>query len=184
LNPGGDYCGHVFIQTPVIDTLGPVRYVRFHVRLARALDNTHVTLVSMRDANDSGATQSQELRLGGQNGIIKWNRSRDDATVPSLSPQGVALSVPLPAQRWTCIEFRLDQSQGTLATWVDGVAPPGLQQDGLATPEVDQAWLSRLPGWRPNINLLRLGWEAYGGATNTVWIDDVAISSTRIGCSL
>jgi hypothetical protein len=182
IDPGPDYCGHAFIETAAINTLGAVRYGRFYIRLAKALDAAHVTFLSMRDANDVSGTQSQELRLGGQSGIIKWNRSKDDATLPTLSPQGIAMSLPLPANTWTCVEFKFDQTDGTIQTWVNGVAPAGLQQDGVATADVDQTWLAQINNWRPNLNLMRLGWEAYGGQTNTVWIDDVALGSTRIGC--
>jgi hypothetical protein len=183
IDPGSDYCGHAFIVTPSMATLGAVRYGRFYIRLLKALGNEHVTFASMRDARDSAGTQSQELRIGGQNGILMWNRSKDDATLPTLSPAGMALSVPLPAGSWTCIEFRIDQSAGTLQTWVNGNAPAGLQQDGAPTAEVDQVWLNQLQNWRPDLSDLKLGWEAYGGATNTVWIDDVAVGATRIGCT-
>ena len=183
IDPGSDYCGHVFIGSGAMAALGAVRFGRFWLRLAQPIGDAHVTLVSMRDANDSTASQSQELRIGGQNGILMWNRSRDDATLPTLSPAGIATSLPLPAQTWTCIEFRIDQDSGTLQTWVDGNAPAGLQQDGAPTADVDQAWLAQLPGWRPALSDLKIGWEAYGGATNTVWIDDVALAATRIGCN-
>ncbi|WP_170201146.1 hypothetical protein, partial [Ideonella azotifigens] len=184
IDPGSDYCGHAFIQNATISLLGNVRYGRFYIRLASALNDAHVTFLSMRDANDSNGSQSQELRMGGQSGILMWNRSKDDATLPSLSPTGISLSQALKPQTWTCVEFRIDQSAGTIQTWVDGVAPAGLQEDGTATNDVDQSWITQSPSWRPALSDLKLGWEAYGGTTNTVWIDDVALGSERIGCTV
>ncbi|MFE9955301.1 hypothetical protein [Micromonospora sp. NPDC005299] len=51
-------------------------------------------------------------------------------------------------------------------------------------------------GWRPPAPLarhrqaslhssagdLKIGWERYGGAADTLWFDDVALGATRIGC--
>jgi hypothetical protein len=184
ITPGSDYCGHAFIQNSAISQLGNVRYGRFYLRLEKALGDSHVTFASMRDANDSNDSQSNELRMGGQAGIMMWNRSKDDATLPSLSPVGISLSQVLQPLTWTCIEFRVDQSSGSIQTWVDGVAPAGLQADGTATPDVDQSWINQYPTWRPALSDLKIGWEAYGGATNTVWIDDVAVGTERIGCTV
>lgn len=184
ITPGSDYCGHAFIQNTTISQLGNVRYGRFYIRLQNPLTDAHVTFASMREANDSSDSHSEELRIGGQSGVLDWNRSKDDATLPTLSPQGIAMSRTLPAQTWTCIEFRIDQSSGSIQTWVDGEAPAGLQADGVATADVDQAWINQYPAWRPALSDLKLGWEAYGGATNTVWIDDVALDDQRIGCDV
>jgi hypothetical protein len=183
IDPGSDYCGHAFIQNSAISQLGDVRYGRFYIRLESALGDAHVTFASMRDANDSNGSQSQELRIGGQSRILMWNRSKDDATLPSLSPVGISMSQALPAQTWTCIEFRIDQASGGIQTWVDGVSPTGLLADGAATADVDQSWINQYPSWRPALSDLKLGWESYGGATNTVWIDDVAVGNERIGCA-
>jgi hypothetical protein len=32
------------------------------------------------------------------------------------------------------------------------------------------------------VNDLRLGWESYGGDADTLWFDDVALGTGRIGC--
>jgi hypothetical protein len=182
IDTGASYCDHAFIQNSAFGTLGSVRYGRFYVRLDKALGNSHVTLVSMRDASDVGG-QSQELRIGGQSGILMWNRSKDDATLPTLSPTGVSKSKAIAARTWTCVEFRIDQANGSIQTWVDGADVEGLMVDGTATADVDAQWLTQLPGWRPSLSELRLGWEAYDGSTNTVWLDDVAASNERIGCA-
>lgn len=183
IDPGSDYCGHAFIQNSAIGTLGAVRYGRFYIRLAQALSDAHVTFVSMHEANDSSPSNSQELRIGGQSGILKWNRSKDDATLPELSPVGISKSIKIPALTWTCIEFAIDESTGGIQTWGDGNPVEALIADGTPTADVDRQWINNNAGWRPKLTDLKLGWEAYGGATNTVWIDDVAVGATRIGCN-
>jgi hypothetical protein len=132
-------------------------------------------MIAMQDQNDAGT----DLRLGGQNGALQWNRESDDATLPAQSPAGVALSDPLPVAAWTCVEFQIQG--GNLATWVDGALVEGLVVDGTATHDVDAQWLSK-PGWNPDLADLRLGWESYGNDADTLWYDDVAFGPERIGC--
>lgn len=171
------YCNHVFVTaTRDLSTLGAVRYGRFWVRHTTALPSQHVTFLAMRDANDGG----RDLRMGGQNGALQWNRGSDDATLPEQSPSGVALSLPLPTDRWTCVEFLVDGNQGRLQTWVDGTSVAGLQADGTPTHDIDGQWTK--PTWKPNLTDLKLGWESYGEGSDTLWFDDVAMGSSRIGC--
>lgn len=173
----GEYCGHIFIQSQAAATLGPLVYGRFYVRLSSALTDQHVTLMSMRDTADNNS----ELRMGGQSGILMWNRKSDDATLPELSPTGISLSAAIPALTWTCVEFAVDSTAGTLKTWVNGNAISGLEADASATPDVDRRWLSR-GAWHPALADFKLGWEQYSNVANTLWFDDVALHTSRIGC--
>src|SRR6185437_16231421 len=157
------YCNHVFMAPNAdLSGVGPVWYGRFYVRHTTALPAQHVTFLALRDAADG----NHDLRMGGQNGALQWNRSSDDATLPEQSPAGVALSVPLPVNAWT---------------WVDGAAVAGLQADGTPTHDVDGQWSARA-NWRPRLTDLRLGWEAYGEGADTLWFDDVALGTARVGC--
>jgi hypothetical protein len=155
--------------------LSPV-FVRYWVRHSTAQPVSHTTFLAMQDAADS----NHDLRMGGQNGALQWNRSSDDATLPAQSPVGVAQSTPLPTGSWHCVEAEVDGPAGALTTWLDGQVVPGLVADRVPTPDVDSQWDSR--SWSPHLTDLRLGWEAYGEGSDTLWFDDVAVSSTRIGC--
>ncbi|MDT0543015.1 MULTISPECIES: hydrolase [Streptomyces] len=172
------YCNHAFAGTSLSDVpAGSELYARFWVRHTTALPAQHVTFAALRDTNDN----AKDLRMGGQNKALQWNRESDDATLPAQSPAGVALSTPLPLNTWTCLEFRLDRSAGRLDTWVNGSLVTGLVVDGTPTQDVDQQWLAR-GGWRPAPTDLRLGWESYGEGDDTLWYDDVAVGTARIGC--
>ncbi|RKR87560.1 cellulose binding domain-containing protein [Micromonospora pisi] len=178
INGSTGYCNHVFVRANHDFTgLGPVRFGRLWVRHTTALPTQHVTFLAMRDAGDG----NRDLRVGGQNGALQWNRASDDATLPEQSPAGVALSLALPTDRWTCLEWVVDGAQGRLQTWVDGAAVAGLTVDGTPTHDIDGQWLNRA-NWRPNLTDLRLGWESYGEGADTLWFDDVAIGTSRIGC--
>jgi hypothetical protein len=146
------------------------------VRLAAQLGASHVSFLSMPDTADGG----QALRMGGQSGIFMWNRASDDATLPVLSPAGIALSVAPEADRWYCVEFRADGPAGALTTWVDGVTVEGLAADATPTADVDDHWISG--GWHPTLPTFRLGWESYAGQAMTLWFDDVALGTERVGC--
>ena len=170
----------MFFGTPLSFTgLGTDLYVRYYIRHTTALPTGHVTDVAMRDTNDGG----NDLRMGGQNGALQWNRQSDDATLPAQSPAGVALSVPLPTNQWECVEFEVNESQGTMRTWLNGTEVPGLHLDNVPTPDVDAQWLQNRPNWRPALVDLRFGWESYSGGDDTLWFDDVAIGSQQIGCA-
>jgi hypothetical protein len=174
INGATGYCNHVFARNATI--LGDAVYVRYWVKHTTALPTSHITMVALRDANDG----DRDLRFGGQNGALQWNRASDDATLPEQSPAGVALSRPLPVDTWNCVEFKVNGADGTMETWLNDVSVPGLLQDGVATHDIDGQWLNRT--YRPRLADLKLGWESYGEGSDTLWYDDVAAGSSRIGC--
>ncbi|MCA9562873.1 MAG: hypothetical protein KC561_05250 [Myxococcales bacterium] len=176
---GSGYCNHVFAEssTALQDLAGDVVYVRFWVRFEEALGMEHVTFLTMPES-----TQQKDLRMGGQSEVFSWNRESDDATLPSLSPTGIGLSTAPTPGEWTCMELMIDGSNGNLSASVGGTPVEGLISDGTPTADVDQAWLSQTVDWVPTVTALRIGWESYGSGSNTVWFDDLAISSQPIGC--
>ena len=175
---GAGYCNHVFVAADQsLAGVGPVTFGRYYVRHTTALPPSHVTFMALRDDNDG----ARDLRMGGQNGALQWNRESDDATLPEQSPAGVAQSRPLPTGAWQCVEFQVDGAQGHIRTWLDGAEVPGLVVDGVPTNDIDRQWLNRT-NWRPTLGDLRLGWESYGEGADTLWFDDVAVGNARIGC--
>lgn len=164
------YCNHVFLRRTAGVPAGRL-YARFWVRHTTLLPDAHVTFVAMRDG-----TTGKDLRVGGQNQRLQWNRESDDATLPAQSPAGVAQSVVLPVARWTCVELAVDSA--TQQTRVDGAEVSGLRADGVPTADVDAQWGT----YRPAVTDFRLGWESYGVGADTLWYDDVALGTTRIGC--
>ncbi|HYS35079.1 MAG TPA: cellulose-binding domain-containing protein [Pseudonocardiaceae bacterium] len=175
------FCNHVFAADPTDPpAAAPTWFVRFWIRHTTALPTGHVTFLAMNNS----AAGNTDLRLGGQNGALMWNRQSDDATLPDQSPAGVAQSVPLPVNTWTCVEFSVSGATGQIQTWVDGTAVPGLTEDGVPTQNVDDQWLAGSgASWRPNLTDLKLGWESYGGGgPDNLWFDDVALGTSRIGC--
>lgn len=127
---------------------------------------------------DSAEGTNEHLRIGGQDQILMYNRESDDATLPDLSPQGVASSQALPTDAWECFEYHLG-TDGSIETWLNSIAIAGLTTEG----NPNEA------GWTrsaiiPKITGVYFGWESYGSDANTFWYDDIAVSSSRVGCSL
>jgi hypothetical protein len=126
---------------------------------------------------DSAEGTDEHLRIGGQDEILMYNRQVDDATLPDLSPAGVATSVALPTDAWECFEYYLG-TDGSIATWLNSGAIAGLTT-GASNANDDQ-WESTLI--IPKITGVYFGWESYGSDPNTFWYDDIVVSTSRVGC--
>jgi hypothetical protein len=174
---GGGTCNHMF-ATPTLDfaALGNAFWVRFYVRFEHELSDAHVTFLAMQDQ-----VSKKALRMGGQKKILMWNRELDDATLPELSPMGIAMSVAPPAGQFKCVEFHLDGAAGTLETYVDSQLVPGLVVDAVGTKDSDGQWLNS-GKWSAKASEIGFGWESYGSDAMTLWFDDIAIASERTGC--
>lgn len=125
---------------------------------------------------DSAQAAGKHLRIGGQDQVLMYNRESDDATLPEMSPQGVATSEALPVGAWECFEYHLG-TDGSIETWLNSAAIPGLFTKGNLN---DAGWAASTI--IPKITGVYFGWESYSGDVNTFWYDDIAISSTRVGC--
>jgi hypothetical protein len=108
-----------------------------------------------------------------------YNRESDDATLPDLSPQGIAASSALPAGSFQCFEYHIG-TDGTIETWLNGNAISALQAGPNASGNAyNRQWGT---AYKPKVTGVYFGWESYGGDVNTMWYDDVAVSGTRVGC--
>ncbi|KKY35158.1 putative carbohydrate-binding module family 1 protein [Diaporthe ampelina] len=170
----GGYCGHIFFGTTKIPS-GDI-YVRSYVKASNALTDSHVSFITMPD---SAQGTNKHLRIGGQSKILMYNRESDDATLPDLSPQGIATSAALPTGSWECFEYHLG-TDGSIETWLNNSTVAGLTvKPGVTNPNAAQWQRSSI---KPKITGVYFGWESYGGDTNTFWYDDVVVSSSRVGC--
>jgi hypothetical protein len=145
-------------------------------KASKALTDSHVSFITMTDSSQAA---NKHLRIGGQSKILMYNRETDDATLPDLSPQGIASSAALPTNKWTCFEYHLG-TDGTVETWLNNATVAGLTvKSGVSNPNAAQ-W--QRSSSKPKITGVYFGWESYGGDTNTFWYDDIVVSKTRVGC--
>ncbi|KAJ4341536.1 hypothetical protein N0V95_007182 [Ascochyta clinopodiicola] len=170
----GGYCGHIFVGTNKVPT-GDV-YVRTYFKAAKAFTDSHVTFITHPDPAQGA---NKHLRIGGQSKILMYNRESDDATLPDLSPQGIASTVSIPVNTWRCLEYHLG-TDGSIETWFNGTAVSGLTaKPGVSNPNTAQWQRSSI---KPKVTGVYFGWESYGGDTNTFWYDDIVVSDKKIGC--
>jgi len=170
----GGYCGHIFVGTNTSIPTGDV-YVRTWFKATTALTSDHISFIVMPD---SGMGAGKHLRFGGMDEILLYNRETDDATLPDLSPNGIATSEGFTAGAWQCLEYHLSPT-GTIETWLNSNAIPGLTFAAGSPTANQNGWAK---GYKPSITGVYFGWESYGGASNTFWYDDIAISGSRVGC--
>ncbi|MGA7124221.1 MAG: hypothetical protein WBY94_29235 [Polyangiaceae bacterium] len=87
----------------------------------------------------------------------------------------------VPVGEWTCAEWEFDGPNNTLRFWLNGDPAPDLtvagMGDGCISQPATYIWTA------PSFSQVDVGWESYqADAARTIWLDDVAIGSTRIGC--
>jgi hypothetical protein len=87
----------------------------------------------------------------------------------------------LPTGDFVCVEWQFDGPSNAMNLWLSGRAIPGASVtgsgEGCVNAAADFEWTA------PTFETLDLGWEAYQtDGTRTAWIDDVVISTTRVGC--
>jgi len=83
--------------------------------------------------------------------------------------------VPVPLGQWLCYEWHFGSPGMIGEFWLNGVYIDGLTPPGFG-------WNS---SWQyPLIDSVSVGWQAWGDLPDptTVWIDDVAVGTSRLGC--
>jgi hypothetical protein len=87
----------------------------------------------------------------------------------------------VPLQRWVCVEWHFDGPNNTMELWLDGAPAEDLTVRGTGQGCVHQP--ATYPWTAPNFERVSLGWQGYqADETRTVYIDDVALGTERVGC--
>lgn len=100
---------------------------------------------------------------------------------PSSDCWNHASQVVVPVAKWSCVEWQFDGPNNTMRFWLDGTAVTSLTVAGVGQGCVNQpatyAWTA------PTFDRLDLGWESYqADDARTLYIDDVVVSTTKVGC--
>ncbi len=87
-------------------------------------------------------------------------------------------AAPAVADTWQCVEWRLDPRTNTVTTWLgDDVTLTANEQTHGGNP---------VPFILPAVDTVKIGWQLYQGGTTPaafdLWIDDIALSTRRLGC--
>jgi polysaccharide lyase-like protein len=138
-----------------------------------------------RSANDKF---NSLYRYGGQHQGGRGLMANFETTPPTRSDCWQHSASTLPVQEWTCMEWHFKVASNEMQLWLNGeeltdlhVAEraSGPESGCLSTQDLGGQWLAP-----PAFQSLYLGWERYQVSENDqdLWIDDVAISKSRVGC--
>jgi len=100
---------------------------------------------------------------------------------PSSDCWNHANQTVMPVGRWACVEWQFDGPNDTMRFWLDGAAVDTLTVmgtgEGCGHQPNNYTWTA------PTFDRMDLGWESYQqDDARTIWIDDVVLSKTKIGC--
>ncbi|GIH22814.1 hypothetical protein Aph01nite_11240 [Acrocarpospora phusangensis] len=174
--------GRAFLKVDDFAAPGNSFYGRVRLRVSAfptAPDWAHYTLVEA-----TGAGPEIVRPLGGQyappphGGAQFWGVGADGG--PTGDWTNWRTSAPSVAGTWQCVEWRMDATDNRVSLWFDGVPKPDLTvstHDHGGNP-VDFLF--------PRFDTVKLGWQLYQGdptpASYDVWMDDIALSTKRVGC--
>lgn len=183
-------------QAPVVPVPGEAFYGRMMFYLESApTTNVHWTIVDAT-GDVPGQDYSATYRYGGQlpvtdaagvagNQLMANYDTTDFYQTPSVGPQTDcyrhADAKIAPVGRWACAEWYFNGPDAQMRFWLDGDDLPDLAIDqtgeGCVAQEDTYRWEA------PTFSRLDVGWESYQeDEARSIWIDDVVISSSPIGC--
>ncbi len=142
-----------------------------------ANDGVHWTMIQGEGAAAGGITNAM-VRYGGQQ--QKRLMANYDST-GKKSDCWKHSATTMPEAKWACMEWYFDGATNTQKFWLDNTAVEDLtvtgQGEGCVAQETEGKWVY------PAFSRILLGWESYQtDAPREVWIDDVAIGTSKIGC--
>ena len=91
----------------------------------------------------------------------------------------------VPVGKWSCAEWYFDGQSNQMKFWLDGTEITSLEIDGKGAgcTGVDAKDVPDYPWAAPTFSRIDMGWESYAtDDERTIWIDDVVISQTQVGC--
>jgi hypothetical protein len=173
--------------------LFPVAGNAFYGRMMFRLEAAPTAAVHWTIIQGSGLVPGQsyraQYRYGGQLPIaagsqLMANYETPDSyagTGPSSDCWVHSAGKVVPVGVWSCVEWQFDGATNTMRLWLDGAPVDSLTVSGVGQGCVNQP--ADYPWTAPAFDRLDLGWESYqADAPRTFWIDDVVVSTTRIGC--
>lgn len=163
-------------QNGIFPISGGTYYVRFFVYFNQLpqVDWTHFSLLYVEDHPYDGP----QLRLGGT-GDHNGNYLTVGTDGGPTGDWGISDDTAIPLKTWLCLETMISSANNEMRVWKDDVE--------LSSLHLNQERLNaeNHPGFVvPNTNWLRIGYRDYHqlGMEAELFIDEVAIDTTRIGC--
>jgi hypothetical protein len=170
-------------------------------RMMYYLESVPTTSVHSTIVNGEGVVPGEahraQYRYGGmhpveQNGSFaghQWMANYDTPDSYMTPPVGPgsdcwkqAPGEVLPVGQWVCLEWFFDGPNNDMRLWADGEEITAMRVsttgDGCVHQPTGFTWSA------PEFERFQVGWETYqqDNAERTIWIDDFALSTERLGC--
>jgi hypothetical protein len=164
-------------------------YIRVWVYMTRKLGQqtnnsaNHETLIALRSMTGFA---SNEVRFGEIKGAVGVNEVPTDNISPTMDQWHQATGPVVPADTWVCLEvaFLADSSPNLLKSWLNGTLlyeVTGAGTDQWQNGAMPATWVANHFGGTPSE--IVIGWQSFSDATNDVWMDDLVLSTSPIGCN-
>jgi hypothetical protein len=178
----------------------PLPEQRVYGRMMFYLESAPATNVHWTIIDGFGTVPGQDYtatyRYGGQlpvmdGGVFKGSQlmanydTTDYYATPSKGPQTDcykhAEQKVVPVAKWSCAEWFFDGTNDQMRFWLDGAEVTEIEIDhtgsGCGGQPASYEWTA------PAFTRLDVGWESYQtDEARTIWIDDVVISQSQVGC--
>jgi hypothetical protein len=164
-------------------------YIRVWVYMTRKLGQqtstsaNHETLIALRSVTGG---VGNEVRFGEIKGAVGVNEVPSDNISPTMDQWHQATGPVVPADTWVCLEvaYLADSSPNLLKSWLGGT--PLYEVTGVGTDQwqngaMPATWVADHFDGTPSE--IVIGWQSFSGAANDVWMDDLVLSTSPIGCN-
>lgn len=167
---------------PVFPPAGAELYGRLMMWVDKSpADGVHWTFIQGEGPSNDGSYDIF-YRYGGQHqGKLMANFETEGVASDCWNHSATAM----PTQTWTCLEWRFNTATDEMQFWLNGTEVADLHVVGQGNDGsgcVAQSWANLWPAPK-QFEVLRLGLEKYqDDGPLDLWIDDVAIGASRLGC--
>ncbi len=174
--PAGNFNrAEIKVTTAALPIAGNAFFGRMMVFLTALQPATgvHATLLA---ASDLRATQMYRYGIA-TTGTLSANYQHDGPACNQQSRQR------LPTGKWACLEWQFDGPGASLRLWLDGIAVTTASVTRFSDDACHDG-VSRFEWTAPTFEALTIGWENYQPTTapTELWIDDLVVDTTRVGC--
>jgi len=165
-----------------LDKIFPITGNAFYGRMMifakkAANDGVHWTMIQGDGPASMGVTNAH-VRYGGQQQQHLMANYDSDGVKSDCWQHS---QTKMPEGKWACMEWYFDGPNNTQKFWLDGTAITDLtvtgQGQGCLNDGTGNKWIY------PTFQHVFVGWESYqNDDPREIWIDDVAIGTSKIGC--
>ncbi|BCE01972.1 PKD domain-containing protein [Marinicellulosiphila megalodicopiae] len=157
-------------------------YVKQTLQMGGLANTNHDHIIALRSDDPNPA--NKEVRWGEAKGAIGTTLVNNNPNIDDGAPDPQSENFGehiVNADQWYCLEVGFDDTQevSKLYSWADGVLVHSIEQNSDFTnikDSVDDHWMSDM------FHEIVFGWHSFSQNQNTLYFDDIVVSTERIGC--